>query len=49
MRAGAQSALQEIVSGAVPAYRAPNVVAPNSAFWFDGCERQYCGGAVTSP
>src|SRR5882724_9140783 len=36
MRAGAQSVMQEIVSGdAVPAYRAPNVVAPNSAFWVD--------------
>src|SRR5690242_13467672 len=30
-------------------YRAPNVVAPNSAFWLEGCERQYCGGALTSP
>ncbi len=23
--------------------------APNSAFCVEGCERQYCGGAVTSP
>src|SRR5262249_38942514 len=50
MRTSAQAALQEIVSGrAVPPYRAPNLVLPNSAFWPDGCERQYCGGAVTSP
>src|ERR1700738_5587612 len=30
-------------------YRAPNVVAPNSAFCVEGCERQYCGGASTRP
>jgi hypothetical protein len=30
-------------------YRAPKVVAPNSAFWVEGCERQYCGGASTWP
>jgi hypothetical protein len=30
-----------------PPHRVPNVVAPNSAFWVEGCERQYCGGAST--
>src|SRR5579871_4060334 len=30
-------------------YRAPKLVTPNSAFWVEGCERQYCGGAATSP
>jgi hypothetical protein len=31
------------------AYLVPNVVAPNSAFCVEGCERQYCGGASTWP
>ena len=30
-------------------YLVPNVVAPNSAFCVEGCERQYCGGTETSP
>src|SRR5450432_2604585 len=30
-------------------YLVPNVVAPNSSFCVEGCERQYCGGAVTWP
>jgi hypothetical protein len=30
-------------------YRAPKLVAPNSDFCVEGCERQYCGGALTSP
>jgi GNAT superfamily N-acetyltransferase len=30
-------------------HRVPNVVAPNSAFCVEGCERQYCGGASTWP
>ena len=33
----------------VARYRVPNVVAPNSAFCVEGCERQYCGGASTWP
>ncbi|MET4423890.1 hypothetical protein ABIB87_006688 [Bradyrhizobium sp. JR18.2] len=36
-------------SAPVAPYLAPNVVLPNSAFCVDGCERQYCGGASTSP
>jgi hypothetical protein len=28
-------------------HRAPNVVFPNSSFCVEGCERQYCGGALT--
>ena len=32
-----------------PDYLVPNVVAPNSAFWVEGCERQYCGGASPWP
>ena len=42
-------ARQKSKGGTMLRYRVPNVVAPNSAFCVEGCERQYCGGAATSP
>jgi hypothetical protein len=35
------------VAPVLTSYLAPKVVLPNSSFCVEGCERQYCGGAVT--
>ncbi|SCB41369.1 hypothetical protein GA0061099_1006527 [Bradyrhizobium yuanmingense] len=47
--ARAQSDLSPQAGRGEESHLAPNVVLPNSAFCVDGCERQYCGGASTTP
>ena len=47
--AAMHAVVQMAKKSSMPSYRVPKLVVPNSAFWVEGCERQYCGGASTWP